>query len=168
MARIISTYQPTCAYWSLTLGLDFLGISFFVLEIITQYLTALLTKSRLVQTLDNQISRQYLRIDTIFPESQLKKDMFFPDRLVERSIIFQTTETITHPFSHGTFQSHGYGFTSHLFHVVVKNRAKRNVKTSERQTFNKHWIHRTFLILNKIQGCIIFSSNFQTFSRQNF
>ena len=33
----------------------------------------------LVRTLDNQISRQYLRIDTIFPESQLKKDMFFPD-----------------------------------------------------------------------------------------
>ena len=55
---------------------------------------------------------------------QLKKDMFFPDRLVERSIIFQTAETIKHPFSHGTFQSHGYGFTSHLFHVVVKNRAK--------------------------------------------
>ena len=78
----------------------------------------------LVRTLDNQISRQYLRIDTIFPESQLKKDMFFPDRLVERSIIFQTAETIKHPFSHGTFQSHGYGFTSHLFHVVVKNRAK--------------------------------------------
>ena len=44
-----------------------------------------------------------LRIDTIFPESQLKKDMFFPDRLVERSIIFQTTETIKHPFIHGTF-----------------------------------------------------------------
>ena len=80
--------------------------------------------AELVWTLDNQISRQYLRIDTIFPESQLKKDMFFPDRLVERSIIFQTAETIKHPFSHGTFQSHGYGFTSHLFHVVVKNRAK--------------------------------------------
>ena len=32
------------------------------------------------------------------------------------------------------------------------------MKTSERQTFNKHWIHRSFLILNKIQGCIIFSS----------
>ena len=80
--------------------------------------------AELVWTLDNQISRQYLRIDIIFPESQLKKDMFFPDRLVERSIIFQTAETIKHPFSHGTFQSHGYGFTSHLFHVVVKNRAK--------------------------------------------
>ena len=80
--------------------------------------------AELVWTLNNQISRQYLRIDTIFPESQLKKDMFFPDRLVERSIIFQTAETIKHPFSHGTFQSHGYGFTSHLFHVVVKNRAK--------------------------------------------
>ena len=78
----------------------------------------------LVRTSDNQISRQYLRIDTIFPEYQLKKDISFPDRLVERSIIFQTTETIKHPFSHGTFQSHGYGFTSHLFHVVVKNRAK--------------------------------------------
>ena len=76
--------------------------------------------AELVWTLNNQISRQYLRIDTIFPESQL----FFPDRLVERSIIFQTAETIKHPFSHGTFQSHGYGFTSHLFHVVVKNRAK--------------------------------------------
>ena len=49
-------------------------------------------KTGLVRTLDNQISTQYLRIDTIFPESQLKKDMFFPDRLVERSIIFQTTE----------------------------------------------------------------------------
>ena len=69
--------------------------------------------AELVWTLNNQISRQYLRIDTIFP-----------DRLVERSIIFQTAETIKHPFSHGTFQSHGYGFTSHLFHVVVKNRAK--------------------------------------------
>ena len=80
--------------------------------------------AELVWTLDNQISRQYLIIDTIFPESQLKKDMFFPDRLVERSIIFQTAETIKHPFSHVTFQSHGYGFTSHLFHVVVKNRAK--------------------------------------------
>ena len=78
----------------------------------------------LVQILHNQISRQYLRIDTIFPESQLIKDMFYPDRLVQRSIIFQTTETIKHPFSHGTFRSHGYGFTSHLFHVVVKNREK--------------------------------------------
>ena len=29
------------------------------------------TNSGLVRTLDNQISRQYLRIDTIFPESQL-------------------------------------------------------------------------------------------------
>ena len=68
--------------------------------------------TELVRTLDNQISRQYLRIDTIFPESQLKKDMFFPDRLLDRSIIFQTTETIKHPF------------TSHLFHVVVKDGAK--------------------------------------------
>ena len=123
--------------------------------------------AELVWTLDNQISREYRRIDTIFPESQLKKDMFFPDRLVERSIIFQTAKTIKHPFSHGTFQSHGYGFTSHLFHVVVKNRAKWNVKTSESQTFNKHWIHRTFCILNKIQGCIIFSSNFQTKFRKH-
>ena len=41
------------------------------------------------------------------------------------------------------------------------------MKTSERQTFNKHWIHRTFLILNKIQGCIIFSSNFQTKFRKH-
>ena len=48
----------------------------------------------LVQTLDNQISRQYLRIDTIFPESQHKKDTIFPDRLVQRSIIFQTNDTI--------------------------------------------------------------------------
>ena len=41
------------------------------------------------------------------------------------------------------------------------------MKTSESQTFNKHWIHRTFLILNKIQGCIIFSSNFQTKFRKH-
>ena len=41
--------------------------------------------AELVWTLDNQISRQYLRIDTIFPESQLKKGMIFPDRLVESS-----------------------------------------------------------------------------------
>ena len=33
--------------------------------------------SGLVRTLDNQISRQYLKIDTIFSESQLKKGMFF-------------------------------------------------------------------------------------------
>ena len=43
---------------------------------------------------DNQISRQYLRIDTIFPESQHKKDTIFPDRLVQRSIIFQTNDTV--------------------------------------------------------------------------
>ena len=41
------------------------------------------------------------------------------------------------------------------------------MKTSESQTFNKHWIHRTFRILNKIQGCIIFSSNFQTKFRKH-
>ena len=124
-----------------------LGPYIFTIYILDHWVSTL---TGLVRTLDNQISRQYLRIDTIFPESQLKKDMFFPDRLVKRSIIFQTTETMKHPFSHGTFQSHGYGFTLHLFHVVVKNRAKWNVKTSERQTFKKHLIHRTFLILNKI------------------
>ena len=48
----------------------------------------------LVQTLENQISRQYLRIDTIFPESQHKKDTIFPDRLVQRSIIFQTNDNV--------------------------------------------------------------------------
>ena len=63
-----------------------------------------------------------------FQNLNLKRKCFFSDRLVERSIIVQTIETIEHPFSHGTFQSHGYGFTSHLFHVVVKNRAKWNVK----------------------------------------
>ena len=41
------------------------------------------------------------------------------------------------------------------------------MKTSVSQTFNKHWIHRTFLILNKIQGCIIFSSNFETKFRKH-
>ena len=40
-------------------------------------------------------------------------------------------------------------------------------EASESQTFNKHWIHRTFRILNKIQGCIIFSSNFQTKFRKH-
>ena len=37
-----------------------------------------------------------------------------------------------------------------------RNRAKRNVGTSEGETFNKHWIHRTFHILNKIQLYNIF------------
>ena len=50
--------------------------------------------------------------------------MFFPDRLVERGIIFQTGETIRHPFSHGTFQSHGYGFTSHLFSCSGQKQSK--------------------------------------------
>ena len=43
----------------------------------------------LVQTLDKQISRQHLRIGSIFPESKLKM-MFFPDRLAKKNMIFQT------------------------------------------------------------------------------
>ena len=46
--------------------------------------------SGFVQTLDKQISRQYLWIDSIFPEAKLKCDMFFPDRLAKKNIIFQT------------------------------------------------------------------------------
>ena len=46
--------------------------------------------SGLVQTLDKHISRQYLRIDSIFPESKLKYDMIFPDGLAKKNIIFQT------------------------------------------------------------------------------
>ena len=50
-------------------------------------------------------------------EFNVSKEIEFPNKNMY-------PETIKHPFSHGTFQSHGYGFTSHLFHVVVKNRAK--------------------------------------------
>ena len=44
----------------------------------------------LVQTLDEQISRQHARIDSIFPEFKLKNDMFFPESLAKKNMIFQT------------------------------------------------------------------------------
>ena len=62
-----------------------------------------LAQAGLVQTLDKKISRQHLRIDSIFPESKLKNDMFFPDRLAIKNMIFQT---------------------QHLFHAVVETKQK--------------------------------------------
>ena len=44
--------------------------------------------AELLQTLDKQTPRQYLRTDSIFSESQLKYDVF-PDRLAKKNIIFQ-------------------------------------------------------------------------------
>ena len=62
-----------------------------ILEIkIAMLFPGVLAQAGLVQTLDKQISRRHLRTDSIFPESKLKNDMFFPDRLAIKNMIFQT------------------------------------------------------------------------------
>ena len=92
------------------------GVKIYIYKVCRNYFQV---RSGLVQTLDNQISRQYLRIDTIFPESQHKKDTIFPDRLVQRSIIFQTNDTVWHTLWYLAIQSiRNNGYNLNWYHPI--------------------------------------------------
>ena len=81
--------QVSCSFWwTVQLGAYFPDGQEKVMVIPTIPTTDVITG--LAQTLDEQISRQHLRIDSIFPESTLKNGMFFPDRLAKKNKIFQT------------------------------------------------------------------------------